>query len=31
MKGRNMELKPIRTKAEYKSALEEAEALWDAP
>ena len=31
MKGRNMELKPIRTKAEYKMALEEAEALWDAP
>jgi HTH-type transcriptional regulator / antitoxin HigA len=31
MKGRTMELKPIRTKAEYKTALEEAEALWDAP
>ena len=26
-----MELKPIRTKVEYKTALEEAEALWDAP
>ena len=26
-----MELKPIRTKAEYKSAVEEADALWDAP
>ena len=26
-----MELKPIRTKAEYKMALAEAEALWDAP
>jgi len=26
-----MELKPIRTKAEYKRALTEAEALWDAP
>ncbi len=26
-----MELKPIRTRAEYKLALAEAEALWDAP
>ena len=26
-----MELTPIRTKAEYKIALAEAEALWDAP
>lgn len=26
-----MELKPIRTKADYKKALSEAEALWDAP
>lgn len=26
-----MDLKPIRTKAEYKVALAEAEALWDAP
>lgn len=26
-----MELKPIRTKAEYKMALAEAEALWDTP
>ena len=26
-----MELKPIRTKAAYKVALAEAEALWDAP
>ena len=26
-----MELKPIRTKAAYKIALAEAEALWDAP
>ena len=26
-----MELKPIRTKTEYKIALAEAEALWDAP
>lgn len=26
-----MELKPIRTKAEYKIALAEAEAVWDAP
>lgn len=31
MKGHTMELKPIRTKAEYKIALAEAEALWDAP
>lgn len=26
-----MELKPIRTQKEYKSALSEAERLWDAP
>ena len=26
-----MELKPIRTRTEYKAALKEAEALWDAP
>ena len=26
-----MELKPIRTKAEYKAALREVEALFDAP
>ena len=26
-----MKLKPIRTKAEYKIALADAEALWDAP
>jgi len=26
-----MELKPIRTQTEYKAALKEAEALWDAP
>lgn len=26
-----MELKPIRTKKEYKAALAEAERLWDAP
>ena len=26
-----MELKPIRTKAEYKVALREIEALFDAP
>lgn len=26
-----MELKPIRTKSEYKAALKEAEALWNAP
>lgn len=26
-----MELKPIRIKTEYKMALAEAEALWDAP
>jgi HTH-type transcriptional regulator/antitoxin HigA len=31
MKGHTMELKPIRTKAAYKMALAEAEALWDAP
>ncbi len=26
-----MELRPIRTKPEYRAALKEAEALWDAP
>jgi antitoxin component HigA of HigAB toxin-antitoxin module len=26
-----MELKPIRTKAEYKAALHEIEALFDVP
>lgn len=26
-----MELKPIRTQKEYKSALADAERLWDAP
>lgn len=26
-----MELKPIRTQREYKSALADAECLWDAP
>jgi HTH-type transcriptional regulator / antitoxin HigA len=26
-----MELKPIRTRKEYKAALAEAERLWDAP
>ena len=26
-----MELKPIRTKREYQTALKEAERLWDAP
>ena len=26
-----MELRPIRTKREYRSALKEPEALWDAP
>jgi len=26
-----MELKPIRTKVEYKEALREIEALFDAP
>jgi HTH-type transcriptional regulator / antitoxin HigA len=31
MKGRTMELKPIRTQSEYKAALKAAEALWDAP
>jgi predicted nucleic acid-binding protein len=30
-KGHAMELKPIRTKTEYKAALKEAEAPWDAP
>ena len=26
-----MELRPIRTKREYRTALKEVEALWDAP
>jgi HTH-type transcriptional regulator/antitoxin HigA len=26
-----MELKPIRTRTDYKAALKEAEVLWDAP
>jgi len=26
-----MELKPIKTKRDYRAALEQAERIWDAP